>query len=257
MKLVKFLMPLSVALVLWVHPVHAVEPSHGTPDPHGNPAEHPTPAEGAEHVAGEGGAHGEEHGGEHAVHHYYTTDDDGDGTPNWRDPYTHDEPNVDTYVLSGVGFHLVNLLLLLGVVGYFVRRPVADTFRERALAIRTELTETARTRDEAHQRHQELLARLEKIENEVRGLDQDAEADARREEEKLVERARREAARIKEQVERNIRDESTRARAELRQDAVDLAIQLAESTLRQGVSSADQQLLARQFLDSVKGVDRV
>jgi F-type H+-transporting ATPase subunit b len=167
------------------------------------------------------------------------------------------EPNEDTYVISSLGFHLFNFALLVGVILYFTRRPVADTFRDRALAIRTELTETARTRDEAHQRHQELLARLEKIENEVRQLDQDAEGEAKREEEKLIERARRESARITEQVERNIRDEATRARTELRQEAVDLAIQLAESTLRQGVSASDQQALARQFLDSVKGVDRV
>jgi F-type H+-transporting ATPase subunit b len=244
MKLVKFILPL--ALLVWATPVLAVDPPHG--GEHGA-AEHGAP----EHGAAE---HGEEHG-EHAAHHYYTDDDDGDGTPNWRDPYNHSEPNEETYVVSSVFFHALNLALLLGVLVYYVRRPVTDTFRERALAIRTELTETARTRDEAHQRHQELLARLEKIENEVRTMDQEAEVEAKREEEKLIERAKREAARITEQVERNIRDESTRARTELRQDAVNLAIQLAEATLRQGVSTADQQALARQFLDSVKGVDRV
>jgi F-type H+-transporting ATPase subunit b len=243
MKLVKFLMPLPLALLLWAAPVLAVEPTHGT-DRHPVPTEH-GPAEGAEH------------GGDHAEHHYYTDDDDGDGKANWRDPYNGTEPNEETYVVSSVLFHALNLALLLGVLVYFVRRPVADTFRERALTIRTELTETARTRDEAHQRHQELLARLEKIENEIRGMDAEAEVEAKREEEKLIERAKREAARITEQVERNIRDESTRARTELRQDAVNLAIQLAESTLRQGVSATDQQALARQFLDSVKGVDRV
>lgn len=229
------------------------------------PAGHPAPAHasagepGHAPAAGEHGAEGAEHGAEggHGGHHYYTDDDDNDGTPNWLDPKTGEAPNEETYVLSSLIFHTINLSLLVGVLAYFARRPLIDSFRERSLAIRTELTDTARSRDEAHQRHQELLARLSKIESEVKQLDADAEIDAKREEEKLVERAHREAARLVETVERNIRDESTRAKNELRKEAVDLAIQLAEATLKRGVSAQDQQALARQFLQSVKGVDRV
>ncbi|MEZ4240799.1 MAG: hypothetical protein R3F59_32520 [Myxococcota bacterium] len=197
----------------------------------------------------------DEHGSEH--HAYYTDDDDHDGVPNWRDPMNGDVPNNDTYIVWSVGFHIFNFLLLvvLGVV--YVRRPVADTFRTRALGIRNELTESARQRDEAHQRHQELLARLDKIEGEVRTMEAEAAEDAKREEAKLVERAEREAARIVEQAERNVRDEARRARFELRAEAVDLAIQLARSTLAEGVTKKDQQALARDFLKSVQEGDRV
>lgn len=205
---------------------------------HGDEPSHAPAAEG----------HGEA-GGHHA---YYTDDDDHDGVPNWRDPMQGAAENTETYVVPTVGWHLVNFLLLAGVGVYFLRKPIADTFRERALGIKHELTDSARKRDEAHQRHQELLARLERIQGEITKLEQEGEADAKRDEEKLVERARRESQRIAEQAERNIRDETTRARNELRREAVELAVKLAEGTLRSGVAHADHQALARDFLSSLR-----
>jgi F-type H+-transporting ATPase subunit b len=164
-------------------------------------------------------------------------------------------PNTDTYVVKSIAFHLLNFVLLIGALVYAARRPLMDTFRDRALGVRKELTDAARRRDEAHQRHQDLLARLERIEHEVGDMEAQAEVDARREEEKLVDRANREAARIAEQAERNIRDEVQRARTALRQEAVDLAVKLAEGTLKASVSPADQQALAREFLQSVRSGD--
>lgn len=219
------------------------------PVEHG-PAAHPEAVEGATE-AHEGGGHAA--GG----HVYYTDDDDHDGVPNWRDPTTGAEPNTSSYEVRNVAFHAFNFLLLLGLAVAFVRRPVLDTFRSRALGIRTELTESARRRDEAHQRHQELLARLDQIETEVKAMEAEAEVDAQREEAKLIERAQREAARIVEQAERNIRDETRRAQHELRAEAVELAVQLARATLAEGVTKKDQQALARDFLSSISEGDRV
>ncbi len=231
-------------------PPHPVEVPHGV-----TPAGAQTGGHAADSTAHEGG--------HEAGHHYYTADDDHDGVVNWMDSTTGSAPNTETYIgpvmidswpyLSfPLGYHLFNFLLLVGVVGWFVRRPLADTFRDRALKIRTEITDSARKRDEAHQRHQELVARLSKIEAEIGGMRTEAEADARREEAQLVERARREAERVREQAERNVRDETTRARTALRREAVELAVQLAEQTLRQSVGTSDHQALARDFLASVQ-----
>lgn len=242
---------LCTALLLASAPALAAPPAggHAPADAHA-PAGH-----------GDAGNHGDagDHGEGHGAHHTYTDDDDHDGVPNWRDPMNGTEPNEDTYVVSSLAWHAFNFTLLMALFFFFVRRPVLDVFRERALGIRKELTDSARQRDEAHQKHQELLARLEKIEGEVRAMEQQAEVEAKREEEKLVERAQREAARLAEQAERNIRDEAARARHALRQEAVELAVKLAEGTLRQGVSHTDQQALARQFLQSIKdqGAGRV
>lgn len=218
--------------------------------PHGGAAPQ---APGAAHASA-GGDHGASgHGG---GHHYYTDDDDHDGVANWMDATNGSEPNTDTYVLKSVGLHAFNLFVVLAVLVYAARRPFLDFWRERALGIRKEITEAAQKREDAQRRQQQIMDRLSKIEGEVTAMMQGAEGDARREEEQLVERARREAVRIGEQAERNVRDEVTRARTALRAEAVDLAVRLAEATLRGSTTDADQQSLARAFLKSVDEGER-
>lgn len=208
---------------------------------------------GAEHAEPHGGGHGEAgHDGEHGDHHYYTDDNDGDGIPNWRDSDDGTFDTPETYVVSSLIFHAINLAILLGVIFYAVRRPVGDLFRDRARQIRADLTDSARQRDEANQRHQELVARLEKIQGEVDDMAEQAKVAAANEEANMVERAQREATRIAEQATRSIRDETTRAKNVLRREAVELAVKLAEDTLRNSVASDDQRTLAQDFLDSLQ-----
>ncbi len=200
------------------------------------------------HAAEAGHEGGDAHGdaGGHGGSHYYTADDDGDGTANWMDG------DSELFVLTDLGFHAFNLLCLLGIMWWVGRKPLGDAARERALGIRKELTDTARARDEAYQRHQELVARLDKIEGEIQGMEAEAQVESAKEEAKLVERAHAEAKRIGETAERNIRDETSRARNALRRDAIDLATTLAEGILTQSVTAADQQALARDFLGSLQ-----
>lgn len=208
-------------------------------------AESPAHTEGAAH---EGAAH--EEGAAHAEHVDWTGDLDNDGVPNWRDSTTGSEPN-EHYMVRKLAWHLFNLLVILGVIFWMARRPVTDAIRNRAHDIRKEITDAARMRDEAMQRHEELGARLARFEDEVAQMKAAAAEEARQEEQKLVDRARAEAVRIQQTAERSIRDEVVRAQVALRKEAVDLAVQLAEQTLRAEVGPEDHKRLARQFLASL------
>jgi len=215
--------------------------------PHGNDA-HGSEAHGDAHGKGghdDGHAAEGDHGGGHGGHHYYTADDDHDGTANWLDS------DSDMYAVSDLAFHAIHLLIFLGLAVWLVRKPMSDALANRAANIKKELTDSARARDEAYQRHQELVARLDKVASEIEAMEADAVTDAANEEQKLVERAQREAERIAEMAQRNIRDESTRARNALRKEAVELAVELAEGILSKSVNAADQQALARDFLTSL------
>lgn len=190
-------------------------------------------------------------GVEGAAHHYYTDDDDNDGIPNWLDRYNGDVLNEDTFRGYALGFHAFNLLVLFMVLGYFGRRPIGDFLTNRAFGIRKELTDAAKAKDAAEERYRELSSRLQAISDEVNAMRADAETEARADHARLIERANAEAKRIEEGAERNLRDEVQRARLELRREAVQLAVQLAEQTLRERASSAHHQALARDFLQSL------
>lgn len=238
--IIRALAPALVVLGLGVsQPAFAAPEGHATEEHHGG--DHGDAAHGDE---AHGDDHGGDHGGEH--HHYYTHDDDHDGTPNWLD-----SDSGETYVALGLLFHFINLLLLFGVIGWAARRPASDFVRSRALGIRKELEDTKAARDAAESAHAEIVERLAKVEQEVADIERKAKEQAATEHAKLVARAHSEAERIGATAERNIRDEVSRARNELRREAVELAVQLAETTLRANVDRSDQQELARQFLESL------
>lgn len=178
----------------------------------------------------------------------YTGDHDGDGTPNWRD-----SDHEEAYVILKLGAHLFNVSLLFGLIWWGAGAALKNGIAQRAGTTRKELTDTARDRDEARQRFEELGQRLQAFESEMAEMKATAESQAKAEEEALVARAHQEAARIAATAERNIRDETVRAQVALRKEAVALAIQLAEQTLKGAVQESDQTRLAAQFLQSLDG----
>lgn len=189
---------------------------------------------------------------------HYTADADCDGTPNWRDATVNNEDGTrkatgeDYYVAKDIFFHAFNILILVGLVVFFVRRPLSDFLAARALKIRTEIRDSQEERDQAIRRHEEVEARLGSIEGEIAGIAADAETAAKNQQEQLLLRAQKEAENIAQMAERNIRDEVDRAKDTLRREAIELAVDLAKNTLTEKVSSDDQRRLARDILDTIE-----
>ncbi|MCO4744278.1 MAG: ATP synthase F0 subunit B [Proteobacteria bacterium] len=220
---------------------HAADP-HAPADAHGADAGHGADADHGDAHGDEGG-HG---GGHHSVD--YTGDHDHDGTANWLD-----SDNEEAYSFKRLAFHAFNLALLIGLIVWGAGGAVKNGLAQRSASIRKELTDTARERDEARQKFEELGTRLQAFEAEVADMRTNAEAQAKAEEEALVKRAHEEATRIGETAQRNIRDETVRAKVALRKEAVALAVKLAEQTLKGAIKDDDQTRLAAQFLQSIDG----
>ena len=195
-------------------------------------------ADPADENAAKTDAHGDDHGDAHKADAH--GDDHGAGHGD-----DHGVP------WSGIIQHAWNLTVLLLVLFFAARRPIGDALRGRGLSIRTDLADAARERDEALQRQAELDARLSRFEAEVAAMKDAANSDAGAEHDKLMKRAQDAAERIAETAQRNIRDEVVRAQVALRNDAVDLAVQLAEDALKGNIKADDHRRLARQFLESL------
>jgi F-type H+-transporting ATPase subunit b len=182
--------------------------------------------------------------GDHAEHVDFGANNPETGAPNWR--------SGEHSQLYGLAMHSMNLLILLGILGFFAGRPIADAVRNRALGIRKGLTDSARERDEAKQRFEEVEARLAAFADELTAMREKAVVQAKEEEEELVHRAHEEAERIAQSAQRTIREEATRARVALRRDAVELAVKLAEEIVKQKISADNQKQLATEFLASIE-----
>ncbi|MFT5684156.1 MAG: F0F1-type ATP synthase membrane subunit b/b' [Myxococcota bacterium] len=150
-----------------------------------------------------------------------------------------------------MAFHAFNLVLLLSIIGWFAGGKIKDALKNRSTGVRVELESAAQAKAEAKARFEALQARLDSLDVQISELHTEAEAAAELERAAIEARAERDATMLRENAERSIRDEVTRARAELRREAVGLAVELAGQQLRGQITADRQAGLTNQFLSSV------
>jgi F-type H+-transporting ATPase subunit b len=149
-------------------------------------------------------------------------------------------------------FSALNLLLLLGVLVYFARKPLADFFGERRLRIQADLKAAADLRADAEARYAKWQRRLMDLESELEGIRTTARERAASEREHILADATAAAERIRRDARAAVDQELLRARKQLRQEAADLAIELAAETLRRSVNEGDQDRLLEEFVRTIE-----
>ena len=152
---------------------------------------------------------------------------------------------------AGLGFQILNFLLLLYLLNRFMFKPLMARMDERSTKIEQGLEDAetaARDRElaraereaavsEARKEAAEMIARANKIAEDTRN---EILGDARTEAEKVTTRAREE-----------INAEKERAMAELRAQVADLALVAAGKLVRSEMDGATQRRLVEEFLAEV------
>ena len=142
----------------------------------------------------------------------------------------------------------LNLVLLLGVLFYFGRKPMSEFFASRRETIQSELSEAASLLTQAEQRNAELQRRLVDLDSEVEEIREAAGRRAQEEAERILADARATAERIRRDAQAAVAQELRRAQAELREEAADLALELASRKLQDQVVDADRDRLVDEFI---------
>ncbi len=145
----------------------------------------------------------------------------------------------------------VNFVLLVGLLGYFLRKPLAEGLTGRRDKVVETLRRARQAREEAEGRAAILARQLAESEERIAALAERMKQENEQEREKLLEKARQMADSIRREAEAGASREIERARRELRAEAVALAIELAEERLREGLQAADQERLVEQYLKQV------
>jgi ATP synthase F0 subunit b len=151
---------------------------------------------------------------------------------------------------------VINLLLFVGLMYYFLRRPIKEAFRARQESIRDELMRAQEERDAAVAKLKEVEGRLASLGSEVEAIRMHAQKEAA-EERLRVERATEEEMRkIREQARREIESASKAARAELREFTAEQSVRLAEEMIRRDIRPEDDAHLVSEYVEELGGVGR-
>lgn len=153
---------------------------------------------------------------------------------------------------GGLFFPILNFVLLIAVLVYFARKPALAFFSERRDRIQGDLRSAAELKKQAEERYAKWQRRLADLETELASIRETSRERATTEREHILADARASAERIRRDASIAIEQELRRARARLREEASDLAIELAEGILREQVTEADRDRLLDEFVARVE-----
>ncbi|MBV8856007.1 MAG: ATP synthase F0 subunit B [Acidobacteria bacterium] len=151
---------------------------------------------------------------------------------------------------------LVNLLLFVGLMFYFLRRTIIGAFRGRQDSIRHELMRAEEERAAAEARLQEVEGRLARLDAEVGAIRANAQKEAAEERARVERATEAEIKKIREQARREIESAAKAARAELRTFTAGQSVKLAEEMIRRDIRPEDDAHLAREYVEELGGVRR-
>jgi F-type H+-transporting ATPase subunit b len=146
-------------------------------------------------------------------------------------------------------FFIINFAVVALAIAAMVRAKLPLWFRIRTETIQASMEEAKRTSADARSRLSDIEARLARIDAEIGEMRAAAEADGRREEERIRIAAEEDRARIIAAAEQEIAAISRGAQRELKAYAAELAVQLAERRIR--IDAETDRRLVQHFTEQL------
>jgi F-type H+-transporting ATPase subunit b len=145
-------------------------------------------------------------------------------------------------------WQLVNLALFLGVMLYFVARPLADMFRKRQLEVEQRLREAKELRAEAARLEAQVHERMVRLDQEIVEIRARGLAEGKAERATLSEKADLEVERVRREAEEEIGRRLAAAKQELRRTAADLTAGVARELLAAQINDEDRRRLLEESI---------
>jgi F-type H+-transporting ATPase subunit b len=144
-------------------------------------------------------------------------------------------------------YRVLNFGLLVALLVYFVAKPLKNALAGRREGIEQELKDARAAAEHAEQRFAEYDAKLTRAEEEIGQIKADIKQEAELEKQRIIENAEQMAAKIKEDSGKTAENEIDKARLALRQEAAELAVELAGELLKKNFSREDQARLVEEY----------
>jgi F-type H+-transporting ATPase subunit b len=146
---------------------------------------------------------------------------------------------------------VLNFVLFVGLLVYFLRGPIIEYFRARAALLRDALHAGARALAEATALRAELARDVENLPASCARLRADMRAVAENEREHLIVLGRRAADRIRADARALAEQELAAARDALRSQAIEEAVREATALIRRALRPEDHDRFVRDFVAGV------
>lgn len=163
----------------------------------------------------------------------------------------HASPEEQKKTLIDFGYRLLNFAILAGFLWWMAAKKIKEFFVGRRADIKTSLEQALAAKEDAENKFKEYAAKLEKATEEIDGIAEMIKVQGLAEKDKLLEEARKAAVKIEEDTKARMEQEFSNARNQLRAEAAQLSVQMAEELLKRNITIQDHEFMVKDYLDKV------
>lgn len=149
-------------------------------------------------------------------------------------------------------WRVINFAVLAGVMYKFLAKPLGNFLKGRREEIIKSLEEAKRNKEEAEARYRELSERLQNRDQEFAKIRETAAENAEKMRERMIAETREKAIELEEKAKASIEQELNQAREDLKRQAADLAVKLAEGKLSREITVDDHRRFMDEYLAGLK-----
>lgn len=153
---------------------------------------------------------------------------------------------------TGLLLKFLNFAILIGILFYFLRKPISQGLADRQQNIRRELEEALQAKQAAEAKLLDMKQRVAGLEQEVQRIHQGFQAEGARQREHIADDARLAAQSIRQHAEAAGANEVKRALDELRSEVAQLSLQLAAQKLAKAYTPEDQKKAFRAMAQAIE-----
>ena len=148
-------------------------------------------------------------------------------------------------------YRCFNFALMVGLLAYFVTKPIPKGMKGRKEAIANTLAEAEAAKVAAEAKYREYSEKLAKATEEIEDITKSIRREGELEREKILAAAKEMAVQIEQEADNKASGVINKARIELREEAARLAVELAEDMLKKQVSADDQKRLVDEYMQKM------
>jgi F-type H+-transporting ATPase subunit b len=153
-------------------------------------------------------------------------------------------------------FKVINFAILVGGLGYLLRKPLAEFFGSRSASIQKSLDDGRKALEASQAKIQVVEAKLKGLEAEIAAFRASALRDMEAERQRMQQAGAEEAARILESARAQTDTAVRGAKQELKNYATQKAITLAEELIRTRLDDSGRRRLVAQFVNTIESKER-
>ena len=148
---------------------------------------------------------------------------------------------------------IANFAIIVGLLFYFLRKPVRDMFANRSASIAKAMEESREARERATAALADMERKAREMETETRAMIAEAQARGEKDKQALIDEGRKIVRDIQEQIKTGTDVEVQKAKAVLAAEAAVLAVDLAEGSIKSTIGKQDHERIVKEYVSKVGG----